>query len=378
MFYNADAPALDDFKAEVGQVLDPADVPLVAEVEQSIPVYDIPSLDLGTQADALRREWCWVLGDGPGVLVMKRAYTDTTALDQASAIFHDIIAAEKAGAGGGADHFAAAGANDRIWNSLQKLCMADPAVHARIFSNVALSLVCEAWLGPYYQMTAQVNLVRPSGKAQTAHRDYHLGFQTEEVALRFPAHVHKLSPVMTLQGAIAHCDMPIESGPTKLLPYSQNYGPGYLAYRHDAFRAFFEDSYVQLPLEKGDMLFFNPALFHGAGDNASEDIQRLGNLVQVSSAMGRTMESLDRAAMCKALYPVLLDGDLGLSDAERHAVIAATTEGYSFPTSLDNDPPVGGLAPKTQADIILDGLQKGAPAQDVEAMLDALENRRKP
>ena len=376
MFYNADATALDDFKVEVGQSLYKAAVPLASKVEKNVPIYDIPSLDLNAQADALRREWCWVLGEGPGVLAMKKAYADTTALDAASEIFHSIIADEKQKAGGGADHFAAAGANDRIWNSLQKLCLANPAVHARIFGNVALSLVCEAWLGPFYQMTAQVNLVRPGGKAQTAHRDYHLGFQTEEVALRFPAHVHKLSPVMTLQGAIAHCDMPLESGPTKLLPYSQNYGPGYLAYRRDVFRDFFEDNYVQLPLEKGDMLFFNPALFHGAGDNVSEDIQRLGNLVQVSSAMGRAMETLDRLAMCKALYPVLKNGDLGLSKDEVHAAIASTAEGYSFPTSLDNDPPVGGLAPKTQADIMVEALEADWSEAELNAELDALEARR--
>ena len=34
----------------------------------------------------------------------------------------------------------------------------------------------------------------------------------------YPAHLHRMSPVLTLQGAVAHCDMPIESGPTMLLP----------------------------------------------------------------------------------------------------------------------------------------------------------------
>ena len=34
----------------------------------------------------------------------------------------------------------------------------------------------------------------------------------------YPAHLHRTSPVLTLQGAVAHCDMPLESGPTMLLP----------------------------------------------------------------------------------------------------------------------------------------------------------------
>ena len=39
----------------------------------------------------------------------------------------------------------------------------------------------------------------------------------------YPTHVHLLSPVLTLQGAVAHSDMPVESGPTMYLPYSHQY-----------------------------------------------------------------------------------------------------------------------------------------------------------
>jgi ectoine hydroxylase-related dioxygenase (phytanoyl-CoA dioxygenase family) len=74
------------------------------------------------------------------------------------------------------------GANDRIWNSAQKLCEYDPETFANYFSNLAVDTACKAWLGPNYQMTAQINLVRPSGAAQSPHRDYHLGFQTKEIA----------------------------------------------------------------------------------------------------------------------------------------------------------------------------------------------------
>ena len=70
-------------------------------------------------------------------------------------------------------------------------------------------------------------------------------------------------------GAVAHVDMPIESGPTLYLPHTQKYGPGYLAWRIPAFREYFEANYIQLPLAKGDMVFFNPALFHAAGNNVS-------------------------------------------------------------------------------------------------------------
>jgi ectoine hydroxylase-related dioxygenase (phytanoyl-CoA dioxygenase family) len=224
-------------------------------------------------------------------------------------------------------------------------------------------------------MTAQINLVRPGGQAQQAHRDYHLGFQTAEVAARFPAHIHALSATMTLQGAVAHCDMPIESGPTQLLPFSQLFPEGYMAYRRADFRDFFAQHAVQLPLSKGDAVFFNPALFHAAGENRSPDIHRMANLLQVSSAFGRAMENVDRLGMCKVLYPALQAArDLGADEIA--AAIAAAAEGYSFPTNLDTDPPVGGLAPETQVALMQRALAEGMSASALSEALDAQAARR--
>ena len=126
-----------------------------------------------------------------------------------------------------------------------------------------------------------------------------------EVAEQFPAHAHRLSAVLTLQGAVAHTDMPVESGPTMYLPHSQKYELGYLAWRRPDFAEYFAEHHVQLPLAKGDAAFFNPALSHAAGHNRSSDIKRMANLLQVSSAFGRPMESVDREAMSNALFPAL-------------------------------------------------------------------------
>ncbi len=125
-------------------------------------------------------------------------------------------------------------------------------------------------------MTAQLNVVNPGGAAQSPHRDYHLGFQSAADIERYPLHVQLFSPMLTLQGAIAHVDAPMESGPTLLLPFSQAYEAGYLAMNRPDFKAFFEANHVQLPLEKGDMLFFSPALLHAAGTNRSKRYQADG------------------------------------------------------------------------------------------------------
>lgn len=374
---------IGEFRALTARETSHGDAPSAVAIEKNVPVYDAGRLASDLENADRRRnlmaEWARVLMSGPGVLVIQRACSDLEAIDAATAVFEQIITSEKK-AGGGADHFAKAGANDRIWNSLQKLCEADPELFARYHGVPVIDAVCEAWLGPNYQMTAQVNLVRPGGAAQQAHRDYHLGFQTAEVSARYPAHVHLLSPVMTLQGGIAHVDIPVEAGPTKLLPFSQAYAPGYAAWRREDFRAHFEEHHVQLPLEKGDAIFFNPALFHAGGANHTKDVQRLVNLLQVSSALGRAMESIDRQGMCRLLYPAIRSlvkcGKLGPAAAD--AAIAASAEGYSFPTNLDRDPPVGGLAPKTQNQLFHEALTLDWEAERFNGELDAMMARQIP
>ena len=349
---------LGEFSKSLDRELQQNEVPLSHDIQQNVPIYDVSKIDFLSDTKLLRTEWANILHKASGVLVLKNAYPDTSIIDTASAIYEKIIADEKAATGNKADHFAASGANDRIWNSAQKLCQYDPQTFSKYFSNLAVDTACKAWLGPNYQMTAQINLVRPSGAAQSPHRDYHLGFQTKEIAESYPAHVHDLSPALTLQGAIAHVDMPIESGPTKLLPFSQIYRHGYLAFSQPNFREYFENNYVQIPLNKGDVLFFNPALYHAGGANISKDTQRMANLLQVSSAFGRAMENLNRSEMSRILYPILAKNSDKMNEAEINAAITSCSEGYSFPTNLDTAPPLDGLAPETQANLFRRALKE--------------------
>jgi len=65
-----------------------------------------------------------------------------------------------------------------------------------------------------------------------------------------------------------------------------------------------------------------------------------------------------------------------LSRAEAANVIASTAEGYAFPTNLDSDPPVGGLAPKTQARIMMDAIDAGMGAKEFAELIAAHAARR--
>ncbi len=380
-WFSSEDCRLDDFVAVVDEVTVLADYPYAADVRENVLVYDCATLTATTADPAVRREVQAELAraftDGPGLVVLAGAFADLDVVDRATTVFHDIIAEQRASGASSGDHFAKPGANDRVWNALEKLALRDPDVFAGYYANDAVALVCTAWLGPAYQVTSQVNVVNPGGAAQSPHRDYHLGFMTDEKAARFPAHVHRLSPALTLQGAVAHTDMPVETGPTMYLPYSQRYEPGYLAWRRPEFVEYFEQHLVQLPLAKGDAAFFNPALFHGAGHNRSAGVRRMANLLQVSSAFGRAMESVDRAAVSRALFPALVRRRAaGVPDAALRNAIAAAAEGYAFPTDLDQDQPVDGLAPQTQADLLWQAVDEGWDGEAFEAALVAHTGRR--
>jgi ectoine hydroxylase-related dioxygenase (phytanoyl-CoA dioxygenase family) len=302
---------------------------------------------------------------------VRGTYPDGAVVERATAAFEEMIAEQRASGAVAGDHFAKPGANDRVWNALEKLAVRAPEVFVDYYANPAVALVSTAWLGPHYQVTSQVNVVNPGGTAQVGHRDYHLGFLPPARIEQFPPHVHVLSPVLTLQGAVAHTDMPVESGPTMYLPHSQKYGPGYLATGRPEFVEHFEHHHVQLPLRTGDAAFFNPAVIHGAGTNRSADVRRMANLLQVSSAFGRAMESVDRDRVCRAVYPALR-----AHAAPEHAV-AAAAEGYPFPTNLDRDPPVDGLAPPSQADLVRRALAEDWSPEAFEAALTEHSDRRR-
>lgn len=374
---------LDAFRHHVQQVTRPERYPHAAEIMNNIPVYDGDALRVafGSQnrAQLVMAEFNQAFLDGPGIVAIRGGYTDHALVDAVTDVLFAIIAEEEAGDAGAGDHFAAAGANSRVWNAHEKLAMKDPHLFVRYNSNEILRRVCEAWLGSAYQITTQVNVVRPGGKAQTAHRDYHMGFQSADALKTYPASQHALSARLTLQGAVAHTDMPIASGPTKLLPYSQSYLPGYLAVLREDFRDYFEEHFVQMPLNKGDMLFFNPATFHAAGDNTTTNVQRIANLMQIGSSYGRSIEIVDRSRLTKQVYPhVLALAQSGvLSPRQVDNVVAATAEGYPFPANLDIDSPLTGMAPPSQQDVMRQALADQWTPEQLSDAIDAQDGRKR-
>lgn len=377
-YFDAQALTVAELDALCSQTVQLADYPLAAAVEKNILIYDGKALHAmignDAQENALKAEMCRALRNGPGLFVIKQGFADSILIDQHTTILQQIVEEEKAGGQGEGDHF---GENERVWNAIQKVCIKDPNAFIDYYSNPLIGIPCEAWLGPSYQITAQMNNVKPGNKAQSSHRDYHLGFQSRAFIQRFPAHAQVMSQYLTLQGAIAHGDMPLISGPTLFLPFSQRYDPGYLAYSQPEFRAYFDQHHVQIPFEKGDIVFFSPALFHGAGTNQGES-DRIANLIQISSPFGRTMETVNNEKMIAAAFPVLLEriGAGTMSSRQVKDSIAAIGDGYSFPTNLDSDPPVGGNAPETGQQLMARALTEKWTADQLNSALAAYAERR--
>ncbi|KAF2657186.1 hypothetical protein K491DRAFT_691386 [Lophiostoma macrostomum CBS 122681] len=368
LFSTSNPPSLQEFKDLTTKSTCPA-YPLATTITSNIPIYTLPPYSSLTpsQLSALQDEWNHILLSGPGVFVTKNLFPSAPLLSRVNAAFSQIIASERSSSAPKGDHFATSGANDRIWNSFSKHGLTDPCSFVTYYSNPYLPLIASAWLGPHHRLTAQVNIVKPGSAPQISHRDYHLGFQSALSCSAFPRAAQVASQFLTLQGAVAHSDMPVESGPTRLLPFSQMFEEGYMAYRLAGFQEFFAEQYVSMPLSLGDGLFFNPALFHAAGENESRDVMRSANLLQISSAFGKTMESVDTLSLLEACWEelVLLYRGEGMS-VRVQALIGHLAEGYPFPTNLDRRVPgPGGMAPESERDVLRRGLERGASREEV-------------
>lgn len=373
VFSTRSEPSLSAFKKLCSQTATQQDYPLSSEVSLNVPIYNLSTLDIRDEElhACLQAEWHHILLSGPGVVVLRNMYQDKQLIETVTSVYKSIIESEMQEYRKG-DHFASSSANDRIWNSFSKHCLSEPLSFVEYYSNPWLALMCESWLGPAYRITSQVNVVKPGGAAQVSHRDYHLGFQTSEACEKFPIATQIASQLLTLQGAVAHSDMPVESGPTRLLPFSQRFDEGYMAYRLPQFTEYFLENYISLPLSMSDGLFFNPALFHAAGENITKNVHRTANLLQVSSAFAKPMESIDTYPLIEKTWGILKEKFLkeGESVGVR-AYIAAVAEGYPFPTNLDRRPPApGGMAPESEEQLLIRGLKDD---WDLQRVLEALQ-----
>ncbi len=124
--------------------------PHAAAVEQGVLVYDGERVAIGDAtpdgAEAVRAELAAAILDGPGIVKFAGAF-ERDVLDAVSATFERIIADEREAGTARGDHYAKPGANDRVWNALEKLALRDPGGFVDYYANDIVALAASPGSG---------------------------------------------------------------------------------------------------------------------------------------------------------------------------------------------------------------------------------------
>lgn len=98
----------------------------------------------------------------------------------------------------------------------------------------------------------------------------------------------------------------------------------------------------------------------------------------MNSPFGRAIETVDTKRVCLAVYEALRERvSQGMKIDEWLSVVAASAEGYPFPTNLDRDVPIDRLTPPAQSDIMTTALLELWSSDRFAKVLDEYETRHR-
>ncbi|MFZ0601325.1 MAG: phytanoyl-CoA dioxygenase, partial [Roseiarcus sp.] len=99
VWLRADSCDLEEFKEAVERTANRADYPFAADVASNVPVYDGLEARSAAASPEMRKEllaeWVDAFTDGPGIIVIRNAFPDLTAIDKANAHYWAIIEEER-------------------------------------------------------------------------------------------------------------------------------------------------------------------------------------------------------------------------------------------------------------------------------------------
>ena len=336
-WFDAERCTVEDLARAVDRHTVLADYPYADAVEQGVLVYGARLRTRPPPGGPARRAG----RAGPGAARrprhrgVQRRVPGPAVVDRATAAFDALIAEQQAARRRRrGDHFAKPGANDRVWGALDKLALRDPETFADYYANDVLALVAQAWLGPGYQVTSQVNVVNPGGAGA-------------DRAPRLPPRVHVRDAGRAVPGARAPA-----------VPGADPAGRG-RARRHagrdrpDAVPAALAEVRARLPRlpparssrrtststtsscrwRKGDAVVLQPGAVPRrrapTGPPTSGGWRTCCRCRRRSAGRWRRV---DRAAMCRRIYPVLPARSAGAAPRElARNIVAACGRGLPVP-----------------------------------------------
>ena len=295
-----------------------------------------------------------------------------------TAAFDAIIADERRAGGPAGDHFAKAGANDRVWNALEKLAVRDPETFVDYYANDVLALVSQRLARPGLpgHLAGQRRPTRRAGAGPAPRLPPRLPVERPAVE-QYPTHVHLLSPVLTLQGAVAHSRHAGRERPDDVpavLPPVRARLPRLAAARVP--RVLRASTTCSCRCARATPCSSTRRCSTAPGPTSPPTSSAWPTCCRSRRPSAGRWRPSTATGSCRAVYPVLLRRAAGAPDAALAHAVAAAAEGYPFPTNLDLDQPVDGLTPPSQAEIVARRSSSAAPRQRAGEPLDAYAGRR--
>ena len=265
------------------------------------------------------------------------------------------MARQRVEGGGAGEHFEPFGVNERVWNALEKLAVTNPAVFVDYYANPVIAKIATAWLGPNYQVTSQVNVVNPGGKAQSGHRDYHLGFLHAETIARFPEHVQRALAGAHAAGRGGAQRHAAGERPDDVPPALAEVRAGLHRDEPAGLPGVLRAAPHPAAVATGGCRVLQPG---GLPRRGHEPLGRLpphrqpaADLLGVRAGDGERRPAPGSAPRSTRRC--------GRRPRRPEHAVAASAEGYAFPTNLDRDAAVDGLTPPSQADLVRQALAEG-------------------
>lgn len=156
----------------------------------------------------------------------------------------------------------------------------NPDLLVKILNNPGLTKVMDILLGFSKIGSCTGHWIEPGGDRQLSHVDYpvHIGsapfwenstYKFKKLTTRYQ--LNKMMPYFSVQALIATDAMDISNGSTEIVPCSHKIENLDLLIHNPKVYQKFEDKFMNVSLEKGDILFFNRGLCHRGGKNLSDN-----------------------------------------------------------------------------------------------------------